>query len=307
MIESRIVTDRNEWLKWRLGDITASDVAALFGLSPFKTALGVWAEKTGNAPAIHETMLMRRGRWLEPAVLEALRETYPSNLVEKLNVYLRDSELRLGATPDAWMTGQGGRLIECKVISRPVFDAWPLDEDGGTLPPIYYALQTLTGAMLAGASAAMLACLVIDTYSADLVIFHVERDERAEQNIREGVAAFWELTALGERPAADYGEDGALIARLYRPKEEQAAIDLSGDNLLPAILAEREGLKGRIKADEARCEAIKAEVVTKLNGAPMAICGNWQIRHKMVHQPEAIRKATSYPMLTVNRKKEQAA
>jgi putative phage-type endonuclease len=301
VIETRPITDRNEWLSWRRQDVTASDVAALFGLSPFKTALQVWAEKTGYADHKPESPLLRRGRWLEPAVLEALRETYPSSLVERLTIYLRDPEIRLGATPDARMTGQGGSLVECKVISRPVFEAWN-DE-----PPIYYQLQALTGAMLAEADQAILACLVIDTYSAELVTFHVERNAEAEAKIRAGVARFWENTALGARPVADYGEDGALLARLYKPKDTLPPIDLSGDNRLPEILAEREGLKDRIKADEARVDAIKAEIVHKLAGAPAAICGAWTIRHKMVHQPESIRKATSYPMLTVTRKKDEAA
>lgn len=297
MIERREIFDRKTWLEWRRQDVTASDVAALFGLSPFKSALQLWAEKTGLAAETHENPLMRRGRWLEPAVLAALQETYPSNLVAKVNIYLRDPEIRLGGTPDATM---GHRLVEAKVISRPVFDAWN-DE-----PPIYYQLQALTCAMLAQADQAILACLVIDTYSAELVTFHVERNEVAEAKIRASVARFWEETALGIRPAADYGEDGALLAKLYRPRDTLPPIDLTGDNRLPEILAEREGLKDRIKADEARVDAIKAEIVHKLDGAPQAICGNWTIRHKIVHQPESIRKATSYPMLTVTRKKEEA-
>jgi putative phage-type endonuclease len=298
MIETREITSRAEWLKWRRQDVTASDVAALCGLSPWKSALEVWAEKTGYANHRAETGLMRRGRWLEPAVLEALRETYPDVAIQKASVYLRDPELRLGATPDAFMLGAFSTLIECKVISRPVYDAW------GDDAPIYYQLQTLTGAMLANTDRAILACLVIDTYSAELVTFHVERNEEAEAKIREGVAAFWENTALGIRPQIDYGEDGALIARLFRLRDDLPPIDLTGDNRLPDILAEREALNAQIKAQEARCEAIKAEVVHKLNGAPAAICGAWKVTHKLVHQAEQIRKAYDYARLTITKRKE---
>jgi predicted phage-related endonuclease len=228
-------------------------------------------------------------------VLNALSEFYPGSLIEKANVYLRDPEIRLGATPDAWM---GNHLIEAKVISRPVFDGWNDD------PPIYYTLQALTCAMLADATDALLCCLVIDTYSAELVTFHVERNPAAESRIRDGVAQFWENTALGIRPLADYGEDGQIIAKLYRPKDELAPLDLSSDNRLPEILSEREGLRRNISAYEARCDAIRAEVVEKMNGAPAAICGDWKLTHKLIHQPEQIRKATSFPRLTVTRKRE---
>jgi hypothetical protein len=103
---------------------------------------------------------------------------------------------------------------------------------------------------------------------------------------------------------ADYGEDGQIIAKLYRPKDELAPLDLSSDNRLPEILSEREGLRRNISAYEARCDAIRAEVVEKMNGAPAAICGDWKLTHKLIHQPEQIRKATSFPRLTVTRKRE---
>jgi putative phage-type endonuclease len=298
IIETYPITSRSEWLSLRRRDVTASDIAALFGLSPWKSALQVWAEKTGYANDKIETALMRRGRWLEPAVLEALRESYPHDRVEKLSVYLRDPDLRLGATPDAMMNR---RLVEAKVVSRPVFDAWNGD------PPMAYQLQALTGAMLTSADNAIIACLVIDTYSAALETFHVERNKEAENRIRDGVKRFWENTAAGIRPEPDYGEDGALITRLFKPREELPPLDLSSDNRLPEILGEREGLRRNIAAYEARCDAIRAEVVTKLNGAPAAICGDWKITHKLVHLPEQIRKAHDYPRLTVTRKKEEPA
>ena len=35
------------WLEWRAGGVSASDVAILLGLSPYKTPWRLWAEKTG--------------------------------------------------------------------------------------------------------------------------------------------------------------------------------------------------------------------------------------------------------------------
>lgn len=301
MIECRPIEDRASWLAWRSEDVTASDVGALFGLSPFKTPLQLWAEKTGRTPLNNrENLLMRRGRWLEPAVLCALQETYPHDRIEKVNAYFRDPSIRLGATPDALMSGR--RLVECKVIARPVFEAWPEGE-----PPVYYQLQALTGAMLVDTENAILACLVIDTYSAELVLFYVERTSSAEDRIRDRVAKFWDDIAEGQTPEADYGEDGALLAALYPPKDRIAAIDLTGDNFLPPLLIEREAHKETGKAVEARLDAINAEIVDKLKGAPAAICGPWKITHKMQHRREVIQHASSFPVLRVVRKREDAA
>ena len=46
-IEKRLITNRAEWLEWRTHDLTASDVAAVAGASPYKSALAVYGEKAG--------------------------------------------------------------------------------------------------------------------------------------------------------------------------------------------------------------------------------------------------------------------
>lgn len=295
MIERRQIVTREEWLEWRRSDVTASDVASLFGLSPFKSALRLWAEKTGRTEPDGETNLMRRGRWLEPAVIAALSETMP---VERLSFYYRDTDDRVAATPDAV---SGRTLIECKVVSRPVFDAWQ-DE-----LPVYYQLQALTAAMLMDADNAIVACLVIDTFSAELRLFHVERHADAEARIRNGIRSFWQGVADGLPPPADYGEDGELLAELYRPKAEILAIDLGSDNMLPGLLIERETIKAEIKARKKRANAIDAEVVEKLKGAPAALCGAWKITNKITHRPAAVVKATSFPVLRITKQREAAA
>jgi putative phage-type endonuclease len=299
MIERTTIVDRESWLELRKKDVTASDIGALFGLSPFKgrTLLQLWAEKTGRAKPQIDTPVLRRGRWLEPAVLAALAEAYPRATIERCSFYIRDPDIRLGATPDAIMDG---RLVELKTVARPVFEGW------GEEPPMAYKLQATVGAMLTGAYPAMLACLVLDTYSAELKVFHVEQSEAAEERIREGVVQFWADVEAGIMPPADYGEDGELLAQLFRPKAEAEPVDLFYDNLLPGMLIERELLKAEVSAREERLEAIKAELIDKLQGAPIGTCGGWTIRHKTHHMPERIQKAYSYTTLTVARRREAA-
>lgn len=40
--------DRSEFLARRMAGIGGSDIAAVLGLSPYKTALQLWMEKTGR-------------------------------------------------------------------------------------------------------------------------------------------------------------------------------------------------------------------------------------------------------------------
>lgn len=60
--------------KDRTKGIGGTDVAAIVGLSPYKTAYDVWLEKTGKIEPQMETSAMRMGTRLEPLVLKMLSE-----------------------------------------------------------------------------------------------------------------------------------------------------------------------------------------------------------------------------------------
>ena len=152
-IERRPITSRAEWLEWRMQDVTASDVAALFGVHPYgRTALSVWAEKSGLTGGLADSAVLRRGRWAEPAVLAMLADERPTWIIRpRARSTLRDASIRLGATPDAVAIDPerpGVGLVQIKTVTERVYERdWTNDE-----PPIGYQLQALTEAMLAGAS-----------------------------------------------------------------------------------------------------------------------------------------------------------
>jgi putative phage-type endonuclease len=303
MSERIPIVSREQWLELRRRDITASDVAAICGLSPYKSPLRVFAEKCGEVSDTADTPSMRRGRWLESSVLFAFGEENPDWVIKQPKVYVRDAEARIGATPDAIaLTPEGETVIQCKVVSKPIFEAgW---QDGA---PIGYQLQTLTEAMLWDAPRAVVAAMVIDSYTADLHLFPVERHAGAEARIREAVAKFWADASAGRAPNADYSRDGELLQQLYRPKEHVEPIDLSGSNRLPELLEERDRLSGDSKWAKIRIEEINAELTDTLRGAPVAICGEWKITNKLMHRKEFTVAANSFPVLRVTRAKERKA
>lgn len=62
----------DEWKAWRRSGITASEVAVLFGTSPFKTRWQLWAEKLGRRieDDIEANPYVRRGKRCEHALRE---------------------------------------------------------------------------------------------------------------------------------------------------------------------------------------------------------------------------------------------
>jgi putative phage-type endonuclease len=271
------ITDRSTWLAWRTADLTASDIGAAVGLDPYKSPLKLYAEKTGLLMPDGDNPSMRRGRWLEAAVLEAIRDQHPDWEVRPAKVYLRDEELRLGATPDAIAaTDEPGLTnIQCKVVARPAYE-----RDWGEGPPMNYQLQTLTEGMMLDAARSFVAALVIDTYTAELYLHRVPRHEGAEAKVRGIAAEFWANVAAGKRPAADYKQDAETVAAMFPQSVAEPVLDLAGDNALAVLLPHREVLKEMIAEDMKRLEAMNTEIKDKLGKAERATLPGWQISWK---------------------------
>lgn len=303
-VEQWAITDRDEWLRRRAVDLTASDIGAVAGVDEHRTALRVFLEKSGQAIANPENDAMRRGRWLEPAVIAAVREEHADWDVKPARVYLRDGELRLGATPDALVLDparSGVGNLQLKVVARPVFERdWA---DGQV--PLKFQLQTLTEAMLADAEWCAVAALVIDVYSAELVIRDVPRHAAAEARIRRMAEVFWNMVASGSAPAPNYAHDGELIKQLYA-KAGGAPKDLSGDERVAQLCEEQLSWSRRKHNAEAALETVNAELCAILGNAERAEHPDFNISWKLQSRKETLLPATSFRVLRITRKGKRA-
>ena len=75
------------WLEQRKRGIGGSDVAAIMGLSPWKSPLEVWLEKTNRAesPDLSGKEAVAMGTELEGDVLEMYRRRHPGSRVQRVN------------------------------------------------------------------------------------------------------------------------------------------------------------------------------------------------------------------------------
>jgi predicted phage-related endonuclease len=261
-IERIEITDRETWLKLRLGNVSASEVAIVCGEGHFGSLAELYAEKKGLRPPLVDTGVLRRGRWGEAAVFEALAEENPSWEVLRSKIYLVDRERRLGATPDgfALRPDRDGRgIVQAKVISRGVFKRrWLADEDasiadGDADLPIYYRLQVLTEMLLSECAWGVLAVLVAGEFDMVLRIFDIERDAELEATILANVEAFWrDYFDPGIMPAFEPLRDERLIKALF-PKDNGSIIDLASNNRVGELtdqLIETRAAVSRMKKTE---------------------------------------------------------
>lgn len=296
-VEIMPIRSREEWLRWRQRDITASDLAAIVGANRYSSAGRVWAEKKGYVEAgVEASHMMARGQWMEPAIAAMLAERHPDWTIQPARVYLRDAALRIGCTPDLVVVDParpGFGVVDMKCHAARVFrrdwlppaDDEADDEEGydeaSVRAPLAYQLQVLMQARMAGASWGMLAPLALGEFRADLHEVPVDvGQDAAWANALAWVAAFWSAFDAGRMPYEPSEMDKETLAAIW-PREAEAAaapLDLSGNAGLIAALDERERLKALIKEAEERCGAIEAATMAAMRDAGLAQAGRWRLK-----------------------------
>lgn len=281
-IERRTIIDRAQWLEWRREDVaTASTVGALFNQHPYVTPLRLYVAARGVEFSHEDTSVTRRGRWLEPAVAAAVREQRPDWTIEPADCYLRETEVKLGATPDFFIHGdpRGLGVLQAKTAAPHIFER---EWDSGKSCPIWITFQAQTEALLAGAAFAVVAVLLVDPFRMDCHMIDVPADPGAQAEIVNRVRQFRDDVIAGREPQPDFAKDADVIKALTPRETTGKVADLSGNNQLPELLAARENIRARMTQDKADCEVIEtelkflmgdAETVTGLNG--------WRISYKV--------------------------
>lgn len=303
MIERLTPKDRRAWLALRGRDVTASTVGALFGEHEFLTIYELWAQKTGRLPrgADAETPAMQRGRLLEPVAIALMREMHPEWQIEHNaaeNVYYRDPEARIGATPDAIVTapGRGLGVVQIKSVEASVYRRkWIVE--GEPEPPLWIALQASVEAHLTGAKWAAVAPLVVG-HGLEMPIIEVPLADGVISAIKERVADFWQMVAEGREPEPDYARDGDVLDAMYPHSDAREEVDLSTDNRINQLIADRVAARAAITAAEADLKAIDAEVKAKMGFAEVAHVGGgrritWETRRRSGY----VAPATTYRFL----------
>lgn len=272
-IERWTITDRAEWLARRKTNINGSEIGALFGCSPFLTPFALYAHKAGivDLPD-NDNAAMKRGRILEPAIAEALREERPDWTIRKCTDYFWSRECGLGCTPDFEVTcpERGEGTVQGKTVAKQYFEEhW---QEG---PPEWIILQTLQEMMFRQTRWGGVAALVLSNFDVDLKFYPFERYAPAEQRIIDAAGRFWTDVSVRREPPINYGLDGEIIKAMY-PEDSGETIDLTGDNRMPELLDLRERLSKQKNGAEKDLKAVTAEIAAKMGDATFAIVPGWK-------------------------------
>lgn len=253
---------------WGIG---GSDIGAIVGLSPYKSAVDVWLDKVGRKDASsHQAIHLRFGQHLEPFVAKEYERVTGHVTVGLPQTLHHKSHPHLFAHVDR-LVSKGGRavidpngtvctdtLLECKTASAFSSDQWGA-EWSDQVPPAYIA-QCAWYMAITGCSEAHLAVLL---GNSDFRVYRLLRDTELEEALIDAANIFWEHNVLGEVPPEALSRHE--VAKIY-PKEIQG-LELEADD----ALLEKVRLLGRtqrlMKRLEKRSNQLCEQLALQMQGA----------------------------------------
>lgn len=263
---------REDWLKWRRCGIGGSDVAAIAGLSKYRSPIGVWLDKTGQ---------------IEPD--EAGEATYWGTLHEELiaqefmkrtglKVRRRNQMLQHSKYP--WMLANLDRVVvgesaflECKTASEYLKSSWEADK-----VPDAYMLQIQHYLAVTDLPYCYIAVLIGGNKFRHQ---RVDRDNELIDYIITIEHDFWQLVAKRTPPEVD-GSDASteLLNRLY-PSADPGSVILLPDEA-EVLLKQYDEAKENLEHWENRKEESENKIKLLMENSEIAVLGDRKVTWKSV-------------------------
>lgn len=268
--------DRAAWLALRMQDVTSTESAALFGMSPYMTHFELWHAKRSGQPGTFESNeRMRWGTRLESAIAYGIAEE-EGWAVEPMKEYMRDPQLRMGASFDFRITSLGEPAhLEIKNVDYLAFkDGWIENDDGSIEAPEHIEMQVQHQMAVSGYKRAFIGAFIAGNRH---VLIERERDVGVIAAIRARVGEFWRTVDAGIEPQPIMPDDAAALIRLNQYAQPGKILDASGDAEIAALVAAyKRAAAAGADADEDK-EVAKARLLAAIGDAEKVLLDGWSI------------------------------
>ena len=260
-------TDFDHWLSLKSEDVSSTESAALFGLSPYSSEFELYHEKlSGEIKTIDDNERMYCGRMMEDTIAKMVAEQLGIK-VRRLKTYFRhDTCPRMGSSFDYEIIGhdRGPGLLEIKNVDSLIYrNEWSDDE-----APAHIETQAQHQFEVANREWALIAAL---SGGNTLKIIDRERNKKVGAAICKRVTKFWEDVDNEREPTPDYGSDADFIISMYSDYDGGDPLDISDDVSMQSLILAHKELRARYNELETATKAIKAEVFHRVGNAPKLI------------------------------------
>lgn len=259
---------RDDWLDVRRQGLGSSDAAAAVGLSPYRSPLELWAEKTGMARLPQpdpqdDTQPVYWGTLLEP-IVAAHYTRRTGRRIRKVNAVLQHPE-------HPWMLANLDRevigvpevqILECKTAGVQGARLW---QDG---VPEHVQLQVLHQLAVTGKRAADVIVLI---GGQELRIHRIERDEQAIAHLIALEAAFWRCVEERRPPPADGSASAERALQALYPQDRGQTLDWTQDTEMGNTFSDLQAIRQRLKAFELEEARLRQRIEQRMGEASRAL------------------------------------
>lgn len=259
-----MTTDRAAFLRSRKAGIGGSDVAAILGMSRWRTGLEVYLDKIGESPDTKASDRQELGMIMEEPILQKYAEMQGVEIISRnelvvhpeLKFLLANLDARVKDANDSW-------VVDAKNVHWKAAAAW--GEDGTDVVPddIFWQMHHY--------------CYVVGSHRADVAavigsdwpprIYSVFGDTELFELVVDRLADFWHFVESRTPPPPDFAHATTveLMKQMYPDVDPEKEVSLPASYL---ELLERYYTLGQIEtAAKKRRDQAKGELLFALEGA----------------------------------------
>lgn len=259
-------------LEARRAWIGASDVPVIVGVSPWKDAFSLWAEKTGKVPVSEAGDAAKWGNILEPVILSCASTALGKRVVKSTATFTHPDLDCVRANPDGFVEAcrRGEPLVEGK--STSISEGW--GEPGTDQVPESVFVQVTMQMRCTGSAFAHVARLYHSFGHPDFSLYTVAFSKSLADALDEACGDFWD-----NHVQKDIAPDVTAMSLPSLGKIGRKAKLVQVDPAL--VLAYAEARDAAKAADEATKEAA-AKLIGALGDGDQAEIPGWRAKYVKV-------------------------
>ena len=244
---STISMSYEEWLSKRGESIGASESGAILGLNPWRTAVDVWIEKTGETEPLEDNLNMRLGRDLEPIIQKLFEEETGLKV-------RRDNKIRIDDEYEFITTNLDGVVIGEKVpIEYKTMTKWD-----GEIPDYYYC-QIQHQMMVTNTPYCYFVVLVLGL-SKQLVVEKYDRDDNFISKMRKELVHFWKENVQKNVPPEIVSVEDAK--KVYKDVDPESILE--ADDVIFNMLSEMDKFRHLKNKYDAKYKEMQKDVMVQM-------------------------------------------
>lgn len=296
------IENKDQWLNLRSHDVTSTEVAALFGCSPYLTEFELWHRKRDpQVVEIKENERMKWGNRLEDTIANGIAEDNEWE-IGPFKDYMRIPHLRMGSSFD-YVIKERDHLLEIKNVDGLVFaKEWISDGEKNIEAPPHIELQVQHQLAVCGMEKAYIGALV----GGNKVIL-IERSPQKEiiDAIQTKVSQFWASIDAGNEPNPIMERDAEFITKLYSFATPGKVVESYGNETFNIPASRYKEIAEQEKTLSVEKKAIKAEMLTMVGDAEKVLGDGFTVSASMIGPAQVSYERKGYRNFKVSWRKSK--